>query len=102
MKLSRLVQEPVDYVLVTNAFVPDKTALAREVAATLKPQGRFTIVNWHRIAREQPRFLDKPRGPATSHHLTPDDTRTAVEPAGFVLESLVELPPSYYGAIFER
>ena len=104
MKLSRLVQGPVDYVLVANTFhgVLDKTALAREVAATLKPQGRFTIVNWHRIAREQTRVLDKPRGPATNLRLTPDDTRTAVDPAGFVLESLVELPPYHYGAIFER
>jgi len=104
MELSRLVHAPVDYVLVANTFhgVPDKTALAREVAASLKPEGLFTIINWHRMAREETRVLDKPRGPPTNLRLAPDETCTAVEPGGFVLESLIEFPPYHYGVIFER
>ncbi|MCA1772301.1 MAG: methyltransferase domain-containing protein [Halomonas sp.] len=48
MTLSRLLAAPADYVLIANTFhgVPDKTSLAREIAAALKPQGRFAIVNW--------------------------------------------------------
>lgn len=104
MQLSRLASRRVDFVLIANTFhgVPDKTALAHEVAATLKPDGRFAIVNWHRIAREETRVLDKPRGPATNLRLSPDETRAAVAPAGFVLGSLVELPPYHYGMVFKR
>ena len=48
MALSRLLSAPADYVLIANTFhgAPNKTALAREVAAALRPDGRF-IVNWH-------------------------------------------------------
>jgi hypothetical protein len=58
-----------------NAFhgVPEKTRLARAVAKALDPCGRFAIVN-----------------------------RAAVEPAGFRSQQIVELPPYYYGAIFEK
>lgn len=104
MELSHLIPTPVDYVLIANTFhgVPDKTALAREVAAALKSGGRFAIVNWHPKPREETIVLDKPRGPSTEHRMSPEQTRAAVEPAGFELEALVELPPYHYGAIFVR
>ena len=104
MALSRLVPALVDYVLIANTFhgVPDKTAMAREIAAALKPDGRFAIVNWYPIPREQTPVLDKPRGPGTELRMSPEQTRAAVEPAGFALEALVELPPYHYGAIFVR
>jgi ubiquinone/menaquinone biosynthesis C-methylase UbiE len=104
MQVSQLVSQQVDYILIANTFhgVPDKTALAREVAATLKADGRFAIVNWQPIAREETRVLDKPRGPATNLRLAPHQTRAAVEPAGFVQEGVVELPPYHYGIIFKR
>lgn len=104
MELSRLIPTPVDYVLIANTFhgVPDKTALAREIAAALKPGGRFAIVNWYPIPREQTPVLDKPRGPSTELRMSPEQTRAAVEPAGFELEALVELPPYHYGALFIR
>ncbi|MCT7304398.1 class I SAM-dependent methyltransferase [Enterobacter hormaechei] len=104
MALSHLIPDPVDYVLIANTFhgVPDKTALAREVAAALKPDGRFAIVNWHPIPREQTPVLGKPRGPGTELRMSPEQTRATVEPAGFTLEALIELPPYHYGAIFIR
>lgn len=48
MALSRLLPVGVDYVLMANTFhgVPNKAALVREVAAVLKPGGRFAVVNW--------------------------------------------------------
>lgn len=104
MELSRLIANPVDFVLIANTFhgVPDKTALAREVAAILKPGGRFAIVNWHVLPREQTTVLGQPRGPRTEMRMLPEQTRAVVELAGFRLETLVELPPFHYGAIFVR
>ncbi len=102
--LSHLIANPVDFVLIANSLhgVPDKTALATEVAATLRPTGRIAIVNWYPIAREQTPVLGQPRGPSTQLRMSPEQTRVVVEPAGFELETLVELPPYHYGAIFVR
>ena len=103
-ELSQLIRAPVDYALIANTFhgAPDKTALSRGVAAALKPSGRFSIVNWHARPREETTVLGKPRGPATELRMSPAQTRAAVEPAGFSLESVVELLPYHYGAIFIR
>ena len=104
MELKRLISDPVDYVLVANTFhgVPDKAALAREVAGVLRPGGRFGIVNWHPIPRERSIVLGQPRGPRTDLRLSPGQTRSAVEPAGFEFEALIELPPYHYATIFRR
>lgn len=102
MALCRLLSAPADYVLIANTFhgAPDKTALAREVAAALQPNGRFAIVNWYPLPREETTVLGQPRGPKTDMRMSPEQTRTVVEPAGFTLERLVELPPYHYGAVF--
>lgn len=102
MELSRLLGTSTDYVLIANTFhgAVDKTALAREVAAALKPYGRFAIVNWYPRPREETTVLGKPRGPSTELRMSPEQTRSVVEPAGFELEALVDLPPFHYGAIF--
>jgi predicted methyltransferase len=68
----------------------------------LKPGGLFAIVNWHRLPREQTTVLDKPRGPNTEMRMSPDDVRPVVEPAGFRLADLVELPPYHYGVVFQK
>ncbi|WP_313952106.1 class I SAM-dependent methyltransferase [Accumulibacter sp.] len=104
MELSRLLDALADYVLIANTFhgAPDKTGLAREVAAALKPHGRFGIVNWHPLPREETTVLDQPRGPKTDMRMSLEQTCAVVEPAGFKLETLVELPPYHYGAIFIR
>ena len=92
----------VDYVLMANTFhgVPDKTAMARAVAAALNPGGHFAIVNWHRLPRESTVVLGEPRGPKSEMRMAPQDVRSVVEPAGFVLERAVELRPFHYGAVF--
>lgn len=104
MELSKLVGKPVDYVLIANTFhgAPDKTALAREVALALKSGGRFAIVNWYPLPRESTVILGQPRGPSTAMRMSPEQTRAVVEPAGFVQEAVVELPPYHYGAIFRK
>ncbi len=100
--LPALLPEKVDFVLIANTFhgVPDQSALATAVAAVLKPGGLFAIVNWHARPREETAVLGAPRGPTTDMRMTPEQTRTVVEPAGFKLDKLVELPPFHYGAVF--
>jgi len=100
--LQELLPGKVDYVLIANTFhgVPDKTAMARAVAAVLKPGGQFAIVNWHRLPRERTVVMGKPRGPKFQMRMSPDDVRLVVEPAGFTLERVVDLPPFHYGAVF--
>lgn len=104
MELSRQITAPVDYVLIANTFhgVPEQTALAREVAAILRPEGRFAIVNWYPRPRAETPVLGQPRGPRAELRLSPEQVRAAVEPAGFRLDQVVELPPYHYGAVFER
>ena len=104
MELSQLLGASVDYVLIANTFhgASDKAALAREVAAALRPNGRFAIVNWYPLPREETTVLGQPRGPSTELRMSPEQTREVVEPAGFTLETVIELPPFHYGAIFVR
>ena len=100
--LASVLPMKTDYVLIANTFhgVPDKAAMARAVAAVLNPGGRFAIVNWHPSPRERTVVLGKPRGPATAMRMSPEDVRAVVEPAGFVLDRIVDLFPYHYGAIF--
>jgi SAM-dependent methyltransferase len=102
--VAALIPEPVDFVLLANTFhgVPDKPALARAVAAVLRPAGLFAVVNWHPRPREETTVLGVKRGPPTELRMSPASVRDAVEPAGFNLSRLVELPPYHYGAVFER
>ncbi|MEO3431075.1 class I SAM-dependent methyltransferase [Pelagibius sp. CAU 1746] len=103
-ELAKALPETVDCVLMANTFhgVPEQTALARAVAATLKPGGRFIVINWHTRPRGETTVLGQPRGPKTELRMAPERLRGAVEPAGFELESLLELPPYHYGAAFRR
>jgi ubiquinone/menaquinone biosynthesis C-methylase UbiE len=102
--VAALIPEPVDLVLLANTFhgVPDKPVLAKAVAAVLRPGGLFAIVNWHSQPREETTVLSVKRGPPTELRMSPASVHDAVEPAGFKLSRLVELPPYHYGAVFER
>ncbi len=102
--IEKLVPHEIDYVLLANTLhgVPDKIGLARAVGRVIKPGGGFAVLNWHRLPREQTRVLGKPRGPMTDLRMAPEQVRAAVEPVGFKLAELVELPPFHYGAVFQR
>lgn len=104
LNLPQLLSEPTDYIFIANTFhgVPNKTELARAVHAVLKPEGCFGIVNWHFLPREQTTVLGKSRGPNTEMRMSPEAVRDVVEPAGFTLVRLVQLPPYHYGIVFER
>ena len=96
--------EAVDFVMIANTFhgVPDKAAMARGVATALTPGGRFGIVNWHQLPREKTVVIGQPRGPKTEMRMSPEQVKDIVEPVGFELEQIVQLPPFHYGAVFRR
>ncbi len=102
--LRRVLPCKVDFVLLANTLhgVPDKTALAREVGAVLKAGGVFTVINWHARPREETIVLGEPRGPGTALRMSPEATRRAIEPGGFALDRVVELPPYHYAALFRK
>jgi hypothetical protein len=77
-------------------------ALANAAILVLRPNGHVGVVFWHPIPREQTPILGQPRGPATELRMSVEHTRAAVESAGLKLETVVELLPYHYGAIFIR
>jgi ubiquinone/menaquinone biosynthesis C-methylase UbiE len=102
--LPALVPEKVNYVLLANTFhgVPEQTALSELVHSALKDGGLFGIINWYPKPREETPVFGKPRGPSTETRMSPEAVRKVVEPAGFTLERVVELPPYHYGAVFRK
>lgn len=102
--LADVVQQPSDCVLVANTFhgVPDKVGMAHSVFAVLRPGGRFVVINWHPLRREETTVLGQPRGPATAVRMSPAAVVRLVEVAGFRLERQVELPPYHYGVVFTK
>jgi ubiquinone/menaquinone biosynthesis C-methylase UbiE len=102
--IARVVEEPVDYVFLANAFhgVPDKPRLSRAVHDALKPGGLFAIVSWYARPREETIVLGEPRGPATELRMTPEQTIAAVALGGLQFRNRVEVSPYHYGAIFRR
>ena len=104
MTIDRVVPEPVDYVFFANTFhgVPDRVGLGQAVAATLRPEGLFGIVNWHRRPREETVILGQPRGPKTEMRMEANDVAAIVKRAALRLKHTVELTPFHYGAVFQR
>ena len=104
MTFDAVMPEPVDYVFLANTFhgVPDQLGLARAVAAILKSQGQFGMVNWHRRPRVETVVLGQPRGPRTEMRIEARDVAVIVEPAGLLLNRTIELLPYHYGAIFAK
>ena len=102
--LARLVLEPVDFVFLASTFhgVPDKIGLACAVATLLKPGGRFVVVNWRPLPREQTTVLGQPRGPKSEMRMAPSDVAAVVELVGLRPAEVVDLPPYHYGAVFMK
>ncbi|WP_456417573.1 class I SAM-dependent methyltransferase [Thiolapillus sp.] len=98
------IDAPVDFVFIANAFhgVPEKTALSSAVHEVLKPEGRFAVINWYPLPREETMVLGQPRGPDAELRMDPEDVRSAVEPAGFRHKEVVDVGPYHYAAIFVR
>lgn len=100
--LPDLLTTLVDLVFLANTFhgVSDQTNLARIVCHALKPGGCFAVINWHQQPREETTVLGQPRGPSAKLRMTPENVVRVVEPAGLNLETVVDVGPYHYGAVF--
>jgi SAM-dependent methyltransferase len=98
------LSDRVDMVFMANTFhgVPDKFALSEVINQALNSAGRFVIVNWHKIPREETRVLDQARGPDFELRMSPEDVQKIVKPAGFLLDEVVDVGPYHYAAIFSK
>lgn len=47
-------------------------------------------------------ILGEPRGPKTELRMAPEQVIAAVEPSGFKLVQVADIPPYHYGAVFTR
>lgn len=104
-ELSKHLPEPVDVVLLANAFhgVEETGELVREAFDALRPGGRFVVVNWEDSDRETTTVAGESRGPPTTLRMSPEETEaTVLDTADFALERHVELPPYHYALVFER
>lgn len=101
--LSSLVPWRADFIFLANAFhgVPDRPRLAKSIHKSLKPGGRFAIVNWHKRPREETVVLNEPRGPRTDLRMSPEETIQDVTAGGLVHIRTVEIPPYHYGVVFK-
>jgi SAM-dependent methyltransferase len=102
--VARLSPRRADFVFMANTLygVPDGPRLAAAVRKSLKPTGRFAVINWHPRPREDTVILGKPRGPRTELRMSPEQTIAAVEASGLKLERILEVPPYHYAAIFRN
>lgn len=102
--LNSLLSEKIDLVLIANTFhgVPGKDVFCKNIRSVLKPRGRLVVINWHAQPREQTIIGNQPRGPDTQLRMSPEQTQHSIEPSGFKLEQVIELPPYHYAASFRR
>ncbi|USZ69699.1 class I SAM-dependent methyltransferase (plasmid) [Halorussus salilacus] len=98
--------ETVEGVLLANAFhgIGETAAVVEAVFDALEPGGRFVVVNWRDLPREETAAMGEPRGPPTDLRMSPGETEAAVldAPSGFSVARRVDLPPYHYAVVFER
>jgi ubiquinone/menaquinone biosynthesis C-methylase UbiE len=103
--LSEQLPESVDVALVANTFhgIDETTPFVQHAVESLRPDGRFIIVNWKDVLRETTRIGGDPRGPPTELRLSPKETeQRVVDATAATLEQTIELPPYHYGLVFEQ
>lgn len=104
-QLAQLLPESVDDIFIANTFhgIDEPASFVRQAFDCLRPEGRFIIVNWRDLPREETRIGGEPRGPPTELRLSPEATeKTVLEAASFKLSDGIELPPYHYALVFER
>lgn len=104
-ELVGLLPEPVDVAVTANTFhgLDETTPFVQQAFDSLRPDGRFVVINWQDRPREETRITGEPRGPPTELRMSPDSTeRSVLEAASFTLEDVVELPPYHYALVFVR
>ena len=94
----------VDFVFIANTFhgVPNQLELSKSIYKTLNKTGRFTVINWYKRPRVQTPVLGQPRGPDEALRMQPEQVQDVVEPAGFKLDTLLNIGPYHYATVFKK
>lgn len=102
--LADRLPDRVDAVLIAGGFheVDSTGSLAEQAWRSLRPGGRFLVVDWRTRPEEGTAGDGESPGPPEAYRRTSEETRLAVAPAGFELAAEVDIPPHHYGLIFER
>jgi ubiquinone/menaquinone biosynthesis C-methylase UbiE len=103
-QLESLLPDPVDLVLIANTFhgVEDKRGFVESAYRSLRPGGRFVIVNWHDRAPAETVVAGEPRGPPAELRLSPEETHRIVSTVPFESSDEITLQSSHYALIYQR
>jgi SAM-dependent methyltransferase len=103
-RLVDLLPEPVDCILIANTFhgVEDQVTLAEQAYRTLQPAGRFVVINWRDLPREETTVAGTERGPPEPLRMSPADTCEALTSASFDEIEEIDLPPYHYALVGHR
>ncbi len=87
--------EQVDLILIVDTYhhIGDREVYLRNLAASLKPQGRLAIIDWRRGG---------PMGPPEEFRFTPDELRQELAKAGFKQVAQHAFLPNQLFLIFGR
>jgi ubiquinone/menaquinone biosynthesis C-methylase UbiE len=101
--LTDVLPEPVDVVLIANTFhgVEDKVGFTKQVYQSLRPNGRFIIVNWRNLPKEETTVAGTARGPPKELRMSAIETREIIAEIFDDIQE-VDLPPYHYALIGER
>ena len=103
--LPKHLPEPVDVALIANTFhgVDDPGGFVAGVVEALAADGRFVVLNWHDLPREETRVAGDARGPPTDLRLTPTETEELAAVEGDVgAVERAEIAPAHHGVVFEQ
>lgn len=103
-ELSALLPERVDFALLANTFhgVEDREGLGLQIFSSLRQGGRFALVNWRDLPREETTVLGETRGPPTELRMSPGETERSLETVPFRGAEVVDIPPYHHGVVFEK
>ncbi|WP_435079175.1 class I SAM-dependent methyltransferase [Halococcus sp. AFM35] len=103
-RLVDLLPELVDCILIANTFhgVENQLDLAEQAYRALRPAGRFVIVNWHDVPREETTVAGTERGPPETLRMSRADTRKVLDSASFDRIEEIDLPPYHYALVGHR
>jgi len=98
--LPDLLPESVDIVLIANTFhgVENRVEFVKQASESLRPDGRFVIVNWRDLPKQKTTVAGEPRGPPEELRMPVAETDEIMAETFDRVEE-IELPPYHYALI---
>ena len=101
--LTDVLPDPVDMVMIANTFhgVEEPVEFTKQAYHSLLPEGRFVIINWRDLPKEETTIAGKARGPPDELRMSIAETRESMAEAFEEIED-VDLLPYHYALIGKR